>query len=72
MAFYREADVSKELAENKEYKCVQEGNSRALKKKRLVLANLKETYRLLIGHEYQTWWFTIFIEFFKEKFPKSM
>lgn len=45
-AFYREADVSKELAGKKEFKSVREGNTRVHKQKRLVLANLTEIYRL--------------------------
>lgn len=45
-AFYREADVSKELAGKKECVSVREEGVRVLKQKRLVLANLKEIYAL--------------------------
>ncbi|XP_055548605.1 uncharacterized protein LOC129732110 [Wyeomyia smithii] len=42
--FYREPDVSKELAGRKEYKSVREGSTRVLKQKRLVLGNLNEMF----------------------------
>ena len=45
-AFYREPDVSKELAGKKECVSVREGGIRVLKQKRLVLANLREIYAL--------------------------
>lgn len=46
--FYREADVSKELAGRKEYKSVREGDKRVLKQKRLILANLSEIYAMFV------------------------
>lgn len=45
-AFYREADVSKELAGKKECISVREGGTRILKQKRLIMANLKEIYAM--------------------------
>ena len=44
--FYRESDISKELAGKKEFKSVREGDRRVQKQKRLVMANLSKVFAL--------------------------